>query len=165
MPNQRLFEELWSYRKKVYYIVLGIIKDPIEAEDLTQETYIRVLNASDNFRNESNPTTWLYRIAKNTAKDYYKKRKTILYENLNVPKFSTNGLEKKAILGVVIKRLMNKVEGLLDSGSALKLRAEGLSYKEIATQLNMPTGTISSRIHRVREFLKPEKQSLESLIE
>ena len=72
MDFDSLFEE---YFDKVYYKVLGIVKNPDDAEDISQEVFMSVYKNLKKFREESNIYTWIYRIAINKTYDFFKKRK------------------------------------------------------------------------------------------
>lgn len=71
------FEEIFDqYFDKVYYKVLSAVKNPEDAEDISQEVFISVYKNLKNFREESNLYTWIYRIAINKTYDFFRKKKT-----------------------------------------------------------------------------------------
>ena len=154
-----------KYQRKLGRLISRFIRDPAEAEDVTQDAFIKAYRALPGFRGESAFYTWLYRIGINTAKNYLlaSKRRaptstpfdtddaetfeeaTLLHE-VSTPE---NELMSKQVVDVVQSSLQQLPE---DLRSALTLREiEGLSYEEIASVMNCPIGTVRSRIFRARE--------------
>jgi RNA polymerase sigma-70 factor (ECF subfamily) len=154
-----------KYQRKLGRLISRFVRDPGEAEDVTQEAFIKAYRALPTFRGDSAFYTWLYRIGINTAKNYLLANKrraptsTIfdaeesesfeeasLLREVNTPE---NELMSKQVVDVVQKSLQQLPE---DLRNALTLREiEGLSYEEIASAMNCPVGTVRSRIFRARE--------------
>ena len=154
-----------KYQRKLGRLISRFVRDPAEAEDVTQDAFIKAYRALPGFRGESAFYTWLYRIGINTAKNYLLSNKrraptstefdaeesetfeeASLLREVNTPE---NELMSKQVVGVVQASLQQLPE---DLRSALTLREiEGLSYEEIATVMNCPIGTVRSRIFRARE--------------
>jgi len=164
--DKHAFDLLVSkYQRKLGRLISRFVRDQSEAEDVTQEAFIKAYRALPGFRGESAFYTWLYRIGINTAKNYLlaNKRRAptstpfdteesesfedagLLHE-MNTPE---NELMSKQVVDVVQRSLQQLPE---DLRSALTLREiEGLSYEEIADVMNCPIGTVRSRIFRARE--------------
>lgn len=154
-----------KYQRKLGRLISRFIRDPAEAEDVTQDAFIKAYRALPGFRGESAFYTWLYRIGINTAKNYLlasKRRaptstpfdvedaesfeEAALLHEVSTPE---NELMSKQVVDVVQSSLQQLPE---DLRSALTLREiEGLSYEEIASVMNCPIGTVRSRIFRARE--------------
>ncbi len=154
-----------KYQRKLLRLVMRMVRDPAEAEDVTQEAFIKAYRALPGFRGDSAFYTWLYRIGINTAKNYLLANKrraptttpfdaeesesfeeASLLREVNTPE---NELMSKQVVDVVQKSLQQLPE---DLRNALTLREiEGLSYEEIASAMNCPVGTVRSRIFRARE--------------
>ena len=154
-----------KYQRRLGRLISRFVRDPGEAEDVTQEAFIKAYRALPGFRGESAFYTWLYRIGINTAKNHLlaNKRRPLIsvfhdtdegepYEDvssqhdINTPE---NELMSKQVVNVVQTSLQQLPEELRD---ALTLREiEGLSYEEIADVMNCPIGTVRSRIFRARE--------------
>ena len=82
--NKDNFEDLVGrYLKSVYNFVFRIIKDKNSAEDITQETFVKVWKNLDKFDSEKNFKTWLFTIARNTTIDYLRKRKNISFSHFD----------------------------------------------------------------------------------
>ena len=164
--DKHAFDLLVSkYQRKLGRLISRFVRDPTEAEDVTQDAFIKAYRALPGFRGDSAFYTWLYRIGINTAKNYLLANKrrvpstTIfdaedaesfedasLWREVNTPE---NELMSKQVVDVVQASLQQLPE---DLRSALTLREiEGLSYEEIASVMNCPIGTVRSRIFRARE--------------
>lgn len=156
-----------KYQRRLGRLISRFVRDSAEAEDVTQEAFIKAYRALPSFRGESAFYTWLYRIGINTAKNYLvamgRRAPTFsqfntdesedfdgadLVQDMNTPE---NELMSKEVAGVVNATLMQLPE---DLRTALTLREiEGLSYEEIAGIMNCPIGTVRSRIFRARETI------------
>lgn len=166
--DKHAFDLLVSkYQRKLGRLISRFVRDPAEAEDVTQDAFIKAYRALPGFRGESAFYTWLYRIGINTAKNYLLANKrraptttpfdaeeseafeeASLLREVNTPE---NELMSKEVVGVVQASLQQLPE---DLRSALTLREiEGLSYEEIANVMNCPIGTVRSRIFRAREAI------------
>ncbi|HUW00364.1 MAG TPA: RNA polymerase sigma factor RpoE [Gallionella sp.] len=154
-----------KYQRKLGRLISRFVRDSAEAEDVTQEAFIKAYRALPGFRGESAFYTWLYRIGINTAKNHLLANKrraptstpfdaedsesfedASLLREVNTPE---NELMSKQVVGVVQASLQQLPE---DLRTALTLREiEGLSYEEIAIVMDCPIGTVRSRIFRARE--------------
>ena len=144
-----------------------------EAEDLTQETFVKVHLALGNFRNESQLSTWIYRIATNTALDRLRSpsfQRTVqvpLSENLDeseiIDKVICVEREKPLIEQQLIREEMNNcirgyIEKLPENYRTVLVLSELEEFKnnEIADILGVTLNTVKIRLHRAREMLKEE---------
>lgn len=143
------------YQAKIFGQIKSQISDYSLAHDLTQEVSIKIFCNLSGFKQQSNFTTWLYRVTQNTIKNHFR---TIQLESNNL--FSLSGEENNSpeahLMGL---QLAEQVEKLFTTMSnelqyCFNLYAvKGLSYEDIAKQLDCPLGTVRSRIHRVRNLL------------
>lgn len=156
-----------KYQRRLGRLISRFVRDSAEAEDVTQEAFIKAYRALPAFRGESAFYTWLYRIGINTAKNYLvalRRRAPTstqfdaeesedfegaeLLQEVSTPE---NELMSKQVAGVVNASLLQLPE---DLRTALTLREiEGLSYEEIAEIMSCPIGTVRSRIFRARETI------------
>ena len=157
-----------SYQKKVYNIALKMMGNPEDANDLAQESFIRVFKSIDKFKEQSSFSTWIYRITTNICLDELRKRKNkktfsidedIKYNDIEIPRqiqdegpLPEDILESKETSQIVRKA----INCLSDQHkTVLVLRdIEGFSYEEICKITNCPEGTVKSRINRARSALK-----------
>jgi len=130
------------------------------AEDAAQETFIQAWLRLPSYRPQASLKNWLYRIAVNTAIDMLRKEKRILpgeIDNLNLTD-AKPGPETMATNSERTEMVQAAVLALPDASRAvLVLREfEGLSYKEISESLEIPIGTVMSRLNYARKLLKEE---------
>ncbi|MBN1300919.1 MAG: sigma-70 family RNA polymerase sigma factor [Melioribacteraceae bacterium] len=151
------FETLVNlHKEKVRNLVYLTLGDTEFVDDISQDVFISVYHKLKEFRFESKFTTWLYRITVNKCRDYLRKKRvrsifTPIKDSHNELSVKTHS-ETLDIPGLVRKSIQKLPEKLK---IPLILRdIDGLSYKEIADQLNCEVGTIKSRIFRARESLR-----------
>jgi RNA polymerase sigma-70 factor (ECF subfamily) len=168
---QAIYEE---FQPRILRYLTGLVGDQ-EAEDLTQEVFVKVHQALESFRGEAKPSTWLFRIATNAALDRLRSRSsrraapgdtTEAGESLEDRVADANpwtGEKTPAVEHQVYRREMNDcVRGYVmqlpeDYRTVLLLgEFEGLRNGEIAEILGITTGTVKIRLHRARERLRRE---------
>lgn len=155
-----------KYQHKIIQLVNRYVKDPSEAQDVAQETFIKAYRALGNFRGDSAFYTWLYRIAINTAKNYLVARARRGFDAQvdvqdaeqieNAPQLQGMDTPERLLLNQeiveVIKAAIDKLPE--EMRIAIMLREfEGMSYEEIALAMDCPVGTVRSRIFRAREAI------------
>lgn len=166
--DKHAFELLVAkYQRRLGRLISRFVRDSAEAEDVTQEAFIKAYRALPAFRGDSAFYTWLYRIGINTAKNYllslgrraptstqFDAEESEEFEDAGLlQEVSTpeNELMSKQVVAVVNSSLQQLPD---DLRTALTLREiEGLSYEEIAEVMNCPIGTVRSRIFRAREAI------------
>lgn len=160
-----------KYQDPIRRMVTQMIRDPISALDITQESFINAYRALGNFNNDSSFYTWLYRIAINTTKNHLKKKgrrppdvDVELQDAIRSGNLGLNDIEtpERLLARDELQQAVMKAVNTLpeDLRSSIVLREiGGLSYDEIATILECPVGTVRSRIFRARhavdEQIKP----------
>jgi RNA polymerase sigma-70 factor, ECF subfamily len=154
------------YQHKVVKLVARLLRDPTEAEDVAQESFVKAYRALGSFRGDSAFYTWLYRIAVNTARNTMasRQRRPLDYEadlseseqSVVESRMRHGDTPEAAVLSDEIHSTVNSaIEALPeDLRTAIILReVEGLSYEEIAEAMECPVGTVRSRIFRAREAI------------
>ncbi len=162
-----------KYQHKIIQLVNRYVKDPSEAQDVTQEAFIKAYRALGNFRGDSAFYTWLYRIAINTAKNYLvsRSRRYSEYEVdvqdaeqfENTPQLKGQDTPEQLLMNdEIVEAIKTAIEKLPeDMRIAIMLREfEGMSYEEIAQTMSCPVGTVRSRIFRAREAIDNKLQPL-----
>ncbi len=155
-----------KYQHKIVHLVNRYVKDPYEAQDVAQDTFIKAYRALGDFRGDSAFYTWLYRIAINTAKNYLlsRSRRHSDYEVdiqdaeqvENLPQLKDIETPEDLLMNEqVVNVIRSAIEKLPEEMRiAITLREfEGMSYEEIAEAMDCPIGTVRSRIFRAREAI------------
>ena len=152
-----------KYQDRLIYSVYKFCKDMELSQDITQEAFVKAFRNIDKFRGESSFYTWIYRIAINTAKNYFsnKSRGAETYNedilDTALSDMSLNSDNPETLLAAEeMKDAVNQAfQNLPDEiRSTLSLREyDGLSYEEIAKVQNCPIGTVRSRIFKGRELI------------
>jgi RNA polymerase sigma-70 factor (ECF subfamily) len=153
----RLFNELLTYKDTVFWICLGFSKNPHDAEDLTQDVYLKAYLKMSSLRNQAKKKEWLYRIARNTCLDHIRKISGFTCSQLEPGDnpIDINTPESLALYREDFQRMKTAIQQLPQKQRdvfVLKEYAE-LSYQEIAVTLGIRTGTVMSRLNRARQGL------------
>lgn len=164
-----------KYQHRIISIAQKYVSDYADASDIAQETFIKAYKALPNFRGESSFYTWLYRIATNVAKTYLeniqKQRSQVDIDAEDFESKDTSGvmtdattpdriLESEELKRVILKALSELPPELKE---AFTLReVEGLSYEEISDKVQIPIGTVRSRIFRARQYIESKMQQFHS---
>jgi RNA polymerase sigma-70 factor, ECF subfamily len=157
--DRNAFSELVCiHAQGVMNVIFRMCGNAQVAEDAAQETFIRAWSHLGSFRADSSLRNWLYRIALNTATDMLRKEKRILPSDVDDfqladPQPGPEGIylqeERTALVQAAIQSLPDASRAVL----VLK-EYEGLSYREIADALDIPIGTVMSRLNYARRVLK-----------
>jgi RNA polymerase sigma-70 factor, ECF subfamily len=170
--QETAFRELVRrYERPVFSLVYRMVRDRETAEDLAQETFIKVLNHIDRYRPEFKLSSWLFKIANNVAIDHLRKRHvdTISMDGsphatsateIEATSFDVSVAQETPLeelesreLGTAIERAIARLRP--EYRSCIMLRhVEGRSYEEIAATLDLPLGTVKTYIHRARHQLR-----------
>lgn len=172
-------ELLRRYQRPVFSLIYRMVRDRELAEDLSQETFVKVLNALDRYRPEYKFSSWVFKIANNAAIDHLRRKELDTLSLEGGPDATTpDRVEATALqLGDQAESPLDELEarelgstiekaiGCLrpEYRSCIILRhVEGRPYDEIAGILDLPLGTVKTYIHRARAELK---ECLEGLLE
>jgi RNA polymerase sigma-70 factor (ECF subfamily) len=172
VADQERFEELaMEYMPSLYTAALRMTRNPSDAEDLVQETYLKAYRAFNTFQEGTNLKAWLYRILTNTFINTYRAKKRRPDES-NIEDLENlylyrrlGGLEGASVGRSAEEQVLDKfteaevkeaIESLPEQFRLAVLLGdvEGFTYKEIAEILDIPIGTVMSRLHRGRRALQ-----------
>ena len=153
------------YKNRLLNFVYRFVKDFDVAEDIVQETFLRVYRKRHNYKAIANFSTWIFTIAGNLAKSELRRRKRWKFFSLdayndNEMKFELpdNGIkpDRAASVRILDENIQNAIDKLQDKyKESLILRdIEGMSYKQIADITRVPVGTVKSRVNRARKKLR-----------
>ena len=172
MADQAQFADLaMEFMPSLYAAALRMTRNPAEAEDLVQETYLKAYRGFGGFQEGTNLKAWLYKILTNTFINSYRSKKRrpeqteledvedlYLYRRLGGLEAAEAGrsAEEEVMEHFTDAEVKEAVESLPEAFRLAVLLAdvEGFSYKEIAEILDIPIGTVMSRLHRGRRALQ-----------
>ncbi len=152
-----------DYYARIHRHILSIVRDPAEADDLAQETFIRAYRSYGDLRDTGAQTTWLYRIATNVCLDRWRQRSRRAPmeseanpEELELADSDAISLQQAVERGEMSSCVQRYLEGLPDSYRAVILMHDlnGVSGIEIAQDLGESLATVKIRLHRARRKLR-----------
>ena len=155
-----------KYRQRAYRLAYNVLRDPEEAWDVAQDAFIRAFQALPSFRGDSAFYTWLFRIVMNVARDRARQHAArgrafgtervdekdwdrILVDQVTAPDANATQVEERERIGRALATLSEPHRAII-----MLSDLEGLSYREIAEVLNIPMGTVMSRLHNARRRLR-----------
>jgi RNA polymerase sigma-70 factor (ECF subfamily) len=159
------------YERPVYSVLMRVVRSSEDAEDLVQETFVKVFRALDRYDPERPFSAWIFTIASRLAIDHFRRRR-VKTVSLNVSEPGSTeertmdvedpGLKPDEITSHAEEESATSklIDGLPEHYRIVVLlrHQQDLSYEEIAEALNLPLGTVKARIHRARALLKDRIQ-------
>ena len=170
LNRQQKFEnETVPHQDALYNYALKIARNADDAQDLLQETYYKAYKNYHQFENGTNSKAWMFMILKNTFINNYRKTKREhakidydeiedIYENIKSDQAEDNNLDLdfyNNLLDDELSEALSKIPAKMREVFLL-CDLEGYSYEEIAEIVNIPIGTVRSRLHRARKLLQDE---------
>ncbi len=164
--NEKAFADLMNrYRDSIYFMLLKMVNNNSDAEDLTIEAFGKAFHNIDSFTPDFAFSTWLFKIATNNCIDFIRKKQTSPapieqladdLDNLTVniqsdlpdPEEALINDQKIAVLRDIVNQLKPSYRKLIE----LRYYKE-YSYEEIASELNMPLGTVKAQLYRAKNLL------------
>jgi RNA polymerase sigma-70 factor (ECF subfamily) len=173
--GQAFRELVTKYQRRVYQLALGMMKDPDDAMDISQETFVRVHRYLPSFKGDSSFFTWTYRIAMNLCLDAQRRKgraeridaeegdEAEIEAAMDPPSAALAGPQRAALNAELKEKLDEALQSLSGNHRAILLlrEVEGLSYEELAKVLGIRKGTVMSRLFHAR--LKMQKKLREYL--
>lgn len=170
-----------KYQGRIYNLILKICANPDDAAELTQDTFVKIIENIEGFESRSSFYTWAFRIAVNLTLNYRKRRAAIGFSSLDAPVAGADEQARSALATVLLDdktpapsdvaenrelcELVQNALGKLDDEhrTIIVLRdIEGMDYAQIADVLAMELGTVKSRLSRARAALR---QILEAFVQ
>ena len=166
---QRFERDAMPYLDQLYGAAMRLTRNPSDAEDLVQETFLRAFGAFDTFTDGTNLRAWLFRILTNTYINQYRKKQRQPFQSSadDLADWQLHEAESHTSTGLrsaedeALDRLTDAdvVDAMAAIPEDFRLAVyladvEGFSYKEIAEIMETPIGTVMSRLHRGRKLLR-----------
>ena len=155
------------HQRRIFRLAVHLTRNASEAEDVTQETFVRAYQAIARFDGRSEPFTWLYRIAVNLSLNQIRARKSKQRASLDDdPRLASMLFEQRPSLGIdpsgdsdrkrVAKALLEGVDSLSETlrTTLIMVCIDGVSHEEASAVLGCPEGTIAWRVHEARRKLR-----------
>ncbi|MGH7460535.1 MAG: RNA polymerase sigma factor [Longimicrobiales bacterium] len=170
--REAAFRELIGrYERPVFSLIYRLVRDRERAEDLSQETFIKVLNALDRYDPSYKFSSWIFKIAHNTALDLLRKKEPDTLSLEGSPHASSAAEAEASTVSVASDdpspeeyTAHRELSGVLEAAIALLrpeyrtaivlCHLEGRAYEEIAEIMSVPLGTVKTYIHRARHELR-----------
>jgi len=150
-----LFER---YQRRLYQVILGWSKNPSWAEELFQESWVRVIEHKDDFDPNKKFSSWLFQIALNLTRDYWRKQKRVKISDLEQSELIDAKENPEQILAEkeTQKQVLNALGQLSEVEQEVFMLRHfgGMSFSEIAELLGINLNTVLSRMHQAVKHLK-----------
>jgi len=142
-----------AYKDIAYNIALSIVHNKLDAQDITQESFLKVFINISRFRNESGFSTWLYRIVYNESLQHLKKMKKLNGLDVNLFKNEYYACDGKNALDEKYLQLYDQIDKLneLDRSLITLFYLAEKSMKEISSITGMSLANIKVHLHRIRK--------------
>ncbi len=161
--------EVLPYLDALYNFALRLTSDPNDAEDLVQDSIVKAYRFFSSYEKGTNAKAWLFRILKNSYINNYRRVSkkpqqvdydeiSTFYETVRDERTDTTDMEDKMYRQLMDDNITGALESLPEDFRTVVLLCdvEGFTYEEIANMLDVPIGTIRSRLHRGRNLLKSQ---------
>jgi RNA polymerase sigma-70 factor (ECF subfamily) len=159
-----------KYQRRVYQLAVGMLKDPDDAMDIAQETFVRVHRYLPSFKGDSSFFTWTYRIAMNLCLDAQRRKgrserievsegdEAEIEAAMDPPSAALAGPQRAALNAELKGKIEEALAGLSENHRSILLlrEMEGLSYEELAKVLGIRKGTVMSRLFHARLKMQNE---------
>lgn len=162
-------EEIIPHLDALYNFGLRLTSDPNDAEDLVQDTIVKAYRFFSSYEKGTNAKAWLFRILKNSYINNYRKKSkkpqevdydevATFYETIRAERTETSDLEDKMFRELIDDDISKALNDIPEDFRTVVLLCdvEDFTYEEIANMLDVPIGTIRSRLHRGRNLLKAQ---------
>lgn len=167
--QQDFNEEILPQLDALYNFGLRLTADPNDAEDLVQDTIVKAYRFFSSYEKGTNAKAWLFRILKNSYINNYRKESkkpqevdfdevATFYETIRDERVDTSDLERKMFRELIDDDLAKALDDIPEDFRTVVLLCdvEDFTYEEISNMLDVPIGTIRSRLHRGRNLLKAQ---------
>ncbi|MEN6455835.1 MAG: RNA polymerase sigma-70 factor [Prolixibacteraceae bacterium] len=160
--DTQAFELLFKlYHKRLYYFLFGFLKSREDAEEIVQETFVKIWESREHFWEDYPFESWLFRIAKNTSLNYNRKKvnRAVFEKNLG---FFTDFSDNPADQSILFRETQSIIEVIMNGLPPKRKeifilqKIEGLSRQEIAAKLGISVITVDHQLFIANKYLKEE---------
>lgn len=171
----KAFEEIYQmYHRRIYNAVYGMLGDPDDAQDVTQDVFMRLYDALPTLRADEAFSTYLYRIALNLCRDRARRKKRVRFQSMDTPRADDEGdvepmdfpdqgkLPEETLTNDELQRRVREAVTTLSNDHKAVIvmhHFQGMEVNDIARILGVPTGTVKSRLARGRDQLHRKLRS------
>ena len=171
----KAFEEIYQlYHRRIYNAVYGMLGDPDDAQDVTQDVFMRLYDALPTLRADEAFSTYLYRIALNLCRDRARRKKRVRFQSMDTPRADDEGdaepmefpdlgkLPEETLTNDELQRRVREAVITLSTDHKAVIvmhHFQGMEVNDIARILGVPTGTVKSRLARGRDQLHRKLRS------
>ncbi len=171
----KAFEEIYQmYHRRIYNAVYGMLGDPDDAQDVTQDVFMRLYDALPTLRADEAFSTYLYRIALNLCRDRARRKKRVRFQSMDTPRADDEGdvepmefpdqgkLPEELLTSDELQRRVREAVLTLSNDHKAVIvmhHFQGMEVNDIARILGVPTGTVKSRLARGRDQLHRKLRS------
>lgn len=170
LEKQKDFQaEMVPHLDALYNFALRLAQDHNDAEDLVQDTFVKAYRFFASYEKGTNAKAWLFRILKNSYINNYRKQSkqpykvdydevSTYFENVRAERTDTSDLEEIMYRELMDDEISSALQRLPEDFRTVVMLCDidGFTYEEIANMLDVPIGTIRSRLHRGRNLLRDE---------
>lgn len=155
MEFKKIYRDYWP---KVYRLALGFVNDPAWAKDISQDTFVSVLEKLGDFRNEAKVGTWIFKIASNQCLRQIEKSKRLpqIDKEIDMSESPSNDKEAQSQFLYNCIAELNEIDRLI-----ISLELEDVDQKEIAQIVGISAGNVRVKVHRIKEKLTKKFENYE----
>jgi RNA polymerase sigma-70 factor, ECF subfamily len=153
MPHD--VEHIWNeFHAKLHVFIIKRVHCPLLADDILQETFLKIQSHIETLRSKEKLTSWIYRIARNTMTDYFRTHKSgaALPVSLCAPETEPADIARREVVEGIMKAVGKLPEPYREP--ILLLMAEGLKHREVAARLQVSLPCVKARIQRGKDMMK-----------
>lgn len=167
--QQDFHEEIMPHLDSLHNFAIRLTSDVTDAEDLVQDTIVKAYRFFSTYEKGTNAKAWLFRILKNSYINNYRKKSkqphqvdyseiSTYYESVRSEQSDTTDMETRMYRDMLDDKVSNALKTIPEDFRTVVLLCdvEGFTYEEIANMLDVPIGTVRSRLHRGRNLLKDQ---------
>jgi len=143
----------YLYKNRLFYYFYKVLEDQEDAEDLTVETFLRIYKKADSYRGESKVSSWIFGIARRVYLEHIKQKK---HSIKTLEMYESDAVDDTPPINADVELVKKAIDKLSPQDREILFLAyyEELPYEEISKVLNIPVGTVKSRVFNAKNRLR-----------